>query len=69
MQEIEITGTLKHDRASHKTRHLVLQPMMNVLKGNAGGLQAINHFLKGTDSNEWLILAEKKAYKTIKDGN
>lgn len=62
--KIEIAGKLKHDKASHKTNHFskVVRPESL----NVHCLTVIKGYLMGTDSNDWLIKAEKLAYKEIK---
>lgn len=59
----------KHDKSSNKSNALGPTPIIENIKAMSQAMSAVHGFMAGTDSNEWLLLAEKKAYEFIKDGN
>lgn len=69
MLRIESDGKLPETRPSHKTRHYVDMPFLNNLRITINSMKVVKHYLNGTDSAEWLSVAEKNVYKRMKDGN
>lgn len=68
MKSIEIKYK-PHDKPSNKSRHIASTPIIQDTHLKACSMLVVKSFLAGTESNEWLLLAEKKAYEFIKNGN
>jgi len=66
MKVIKGADKLEHNKASHKTNHLKDCPFGVQFALNIRSLSIVPLLLKGTDSNEWLLLAEDKVYKKLK---
>jgi len=66
MKRIKIEGKKPDNKPSNKSIHLTYQPFALNMSLNLKSLDIVKHLLKGTESNEWLLLAEKKAYERLK---
>jgi hypothetical protein len=66
MKRIEIQGRKPHDKPSNKSAHLIHQPFAIHFNMNLNSLPIMKNLLAGTESKEWLTLAEDQVYKQIK---
>jgi len=66
MKVIKGADKLEHNKASHNTNFLKDCPFSVQFALNLKSLSIVPLLLRGTDSDEWLLLAEDKIYKKIK---
>jgi len=66
MKRVNIEGKKPHDKPSNKSNHFIYIPFAANFKLNFASLSIIHSLLKGTESKEWLTLAEDQVYKIIK---
>ena len=69
MRRIKIESKLPNNKKGNKSNHLVYDPFSINFKLNLSSLLITKQLLIGTDSKEWLTLAEDKVYKNLKNGN
>ena len=65
MVRVEI-DRIREDKAGRKSKHFINIPFFNKVEIAVKSLSVVNHYLKGTDSDEWLTVAEDNIYKRMK---
>ena len=65
MLRIEI-DRIPEDKPSRKSAHFTNIPFVNKLNITIKSLSIVKHYLSGTDSGEWLGVAEDNIYKRMK---
>jgi len=65
-KKINIEGRKAENKPSNRSNYLSGQPFSINFELNLRSMIIIKQLLKGTESNEWLTLAEKNTYKKLK---
>ena len=68
MKGILVEGKIDHKKAGNRSNHFIALPLEQHFAMNLVSVSIVQSLLKGTESNEWLLLAENKVYEQIKKG-